>query len=151
DGDGKYLYVACGGINAVAVVRLGAFAVEGLIPTGWYPNHLAISRDGRILAVGSLLGVGSGNGTVGRLQGRYVHANRGMVQAVTVPRDPTQLTNYTTAVAENNHLRLRRDANGAPSTPAASAEPLPVPARAADPSRIDHVVYIVKENRTYDQ
>jgi phospholipase C len=59
------------------------------------------------------------------------------------------MTRYTTAVWENNHL-----AKIAPPTPAKSnAKPAPtaIPERAGDPSLIEHVVYIIKENRTYDQ
>ncbi len=151
DADGKRLYVACGGINAVAVIRLDTSTVEGLIPTAWYPDHLALSRDGKSLAIATLLGVGSGNGTVDERRGRYVHSNRGSIQMVTIP-DTSQLANYTTAVAENNHLRLRGETANAVRT--AAARPLtalPVPVRSGDPSSIAHVVYIVKENRTYDQ
>lgn len=150
DRDGARLYIACGGINAVAVVDTASGHIDGLIPTGWYPDDVALSHDGKTLAVGSLLGVGSGNGRSHGLEGRYVHANRGTVQIVPVP-DAAQLASYTTAVAENNHLRLRGE-TGATARPAASSPvPLPVPARAGDPSLIDHVVYIIKENRTYDQ
>jgi YVTN family beta-propeller protein len=152
DSAGKRLYVACGGINAVAVVRTDTNVVEGLIPTGLYPNHLAVSRDGKALAIATLLGPGSGDGIVDEKRGRYVHANRGSVQVVAVP-DAAQLANFTTAVAENNHQRLRGESPN-PLQSAAAAKVtagLPVPVRAGDPSLVDHVVYIVKENRTYDQ
>jgi hypothetical protein len=61
---------------------------------------------------------------------------------------PEQLSNYTAAVAENNRIATLQpmpDRNG--SRPS----PRPVPTRTGDPSRIQHVVYIIKENRTYDQ
>jgi hypothetical protein len=64
---------------------------------------------------------------------------------VPVP-DAAQLASYTTSVAENNHLRVMGSRAAAPAV-----TPLPVPARAGDPSLIEHVVYIIKENRTYDQ
>jgi len=150
DSDAKRLYVACGGINAVAVIRLDTNTVEGLIPTGWYPNHLALSRDRKWLAIATLLGVGSGAGTVDEKYGRYVHSNRGSVQVVSIPEAP-QLANYTTAVAENNHLRLHGETVNAAQTTGIKTAALPVPARSGDPSLIEHVVYIVKENRTYDQ
>ncbi|MGH9855456.1 MAG: alkaline phosphatase family protein, partial [Blastocatellia bacterium] len=79
---------------------------------------------------------------------RFVHAYRGSVAVAPIP-DEAQLANYTTAVWENSHL-----AKIAPLTPRKdSAKPAPVaiPARAGDPSLIEHVVYIIKENRTYDQ
>jgi YVTN family beta-propeller protein len=166
DATNRRLYVACGGINAVAVIRLESSAIEGLIPTGWYPDHLALSREGKSLAIASFLGVGSGTELsestlkyfreglpelVPGLNRRYVHSNRGSVQVVTIP-DNAQLANYTTAVAENNHLHLRGEGPAAPAvTTKTSVAPLPVPARAGDPAAIEHVVYIIKENRTYDQ
>ena len=155
--DGQYLYVACAGLNAVAVISLRASGrVEGLIPTGWYPNHVALSPDGKSLAVSTMLGVGSGWREGQDQRKRYAHANRGTVHVIPIP-DRSQLAGYTTAVAENDRLRLRTEAavraanadsgGRAPSAVAAS----PVPLRAGDPSHIRHIVYVVKENRSYDQ
>ncbi len=144
---GRKLYVACGGINAVAVLDVPAGGrIDGLIPTGWYPNGLSLSADGRRLAVASLLGAGSGWREEPRK--RFVHAYRGSVSVLDLPNMP-QLASYTTAVAENNHLRIgsfRRLPEQARKT-----APVAIPARAGEPSLIEHVVYIVKENRTYDQ
>lgn len=144
---GKRLYVACGGINAVAVVDTALGRLDGMIPTAWYPNSLAVSADGKSLAVGSLLGAGSGwRDAPGQ---RFVHSYRGSVAVVDLP-DPAQLASYTTAVAENNHMRLA----GSPGVVVAAnpaARPVAIPARSGEPSLIEHVVYIIKENRTYDQ
>lgn len=143
--DKGQLFIACGGINAVAVLSTKSLSVEGLIPTGWYPNSIALSPDGKYLAVGSLLGVGSG--WRDQPKSRFVHAYRGSVNVVQVP-DAAQLANYTTAVAENNRLPLR----GTPRPQVSKdATPRAVPLRAGEPSLIEHVVYIIKENRTYDQ
>ncbi len=144
--DGAKLYVACGGINAVAVVNVADGKIDGLIPTAWYPSALSLSSDGKLLAVASLLGAGSGWREEPRK--RYVHANRGALSVLEVP-DGAQLAGYTTAVAENNHLSL--GALKPQPRPSANAEPTPVPLRAGEPSLIEHVVYIIKENRTYDQ
>lgn len=143
---GGRLYVSCGGINAIAVVNLATRALEGLIPTAWYPSSLAVSADGRYLAVGTLLGAGSGwRDEPGK---RFVHSNRGAAHVIEVP-DAAQLASYSTAAAENSHLRL---ANDRPAVPALRATtPMAIPLRAGDPSLIEHVVYIIKENRTYDQ
>ncbi|MBL8221823.1 MAG: SMP-30/gluconolactonase/LRE family protein, partial [Bryobacterales bacterium] len=54
--DGSKLYVACGGINAVAVMNTATGKVDGLIPTAWYPNAVSLSPDGKHLAIGALLG-----------------------------------------------------------------------------------------------
>ncbi|MSV30066.1 MAG: phosphoesterase [Bryobacterales bacterium] len=143
--DGARLFVTCGGINAVAVLDPALGRLEGLIPTGWYPNAIAVSPDGKQLAVGSMLGAGSG--WRDEPKKRFVHAYRGSVNVVEIP-SPSQLASYTTAVSENNHLPLA----GTPVKPAVAAGgALAVPVRAGDPSLIEHVVYVVKENRTYDQ
>ena len=141
------LYVSCGGINAIAVVSLATRSLEGLIPTAWYPSSLAVSADGRYLAVGTLLGSGSGwRDEPGK---RFVHSNRGAAHVIEVP-DAAQLASYTTAAAENSHVRLASDR--APTAPETrSSVPKAIPRRAGDPSLIEHVVYIIKENRTYDQ
>ena len=144
--NGRRLYAALGGFNAVAVIDTERKAVQGYIPTAWYPNHLSLSRDGTQLAVGTLLGVGSGwQNAPAR---RYVHSYRGTVNVVSIP-DDAQLASYTTAVAENNRVATARDQLDPART--RGTTPLPVPARAGDPSLIEHVVYIIKENRTYDQ
>jgi YVTN family beta-propeller protein len=145
--DGAQLYVTCGGINAVAVIDAGALRVRGLIPTAWYPNAIAVSADGKRLAVASLLGAGSG--WRDEPKKRFVHAYRGAVAVVDTPDKP-QLDSYTAAVAENNHLALgSARAPAAPPNP--RAKPVAIPQRAGEPSLIEHVVYIIKENRTYDQ
>jgi hypothetical protein len=143
--DGSRLFVACGGINAVAVVNTASFALEGLIPAAWYPNALDVSPDGRYLAIGALLGAGSG--WRGDPRKRFVFSYRGSVNVVEVPDQP-QLAAYTLAVSENNRLPLKGSALAAA---APVNTPFAVPLRPGEPSLIEHVVYIVKENRTYDQ
>jgi YVTN family beta-propeller protein len=167
--DHSTLYVACAGINAVAVVNLKTLhpQVAGFIPTGWYPDDVVVSGDGRFIAVSTLLGVGTGWNSPNLLarekrdgmkpelniHRRYVHADRGTVHIIPVP-DADELSRYSIAVAENNHMSLPGDlaASGDTHTkPNLNAVPRSVPARAGEPSTIDHVVYIIKENRSYDQ
>jgi YVTN family beta-propeller protein len=167
--DHTTLYAACAGINAVAVIDLEASHphVAGLIPTGWYPDDVAVSPDGKFIAVSTLLGVGAGWNSPNLLarerrdgmkpelniHRRYVHADRGTVHIIPVP-DADELSRYSIAVAENNHMYLGDDlqANGAlQAKPNLNAKARPVPARPGEPSTIDHVVYIIKENRSYDQ
>ena len=144
--DGSTLFAALGGLNAVAVVDVASAGIRGLIPTAWYPNHLVLNANGTKLAISTLLGVGSGSQD--KVERRFVHAYRGAVNVVAIP-DEAQLDSYTTAVAENNRIATaRQQLSPSQKSPAA---PLPVPRRAGDPSLIEHVVYIIKENRTYDQ
>ncbi|MGV3518667.1 bifunctional YncE family protein/alkaline phosphatase family protein [Luteitalea sp.] len=143
--DGQTLYAALGGLNAVAVIDVPTRQARGYIPTAWYPNHLALDPSGATLAVSTLLGVGAG--FQDQPHRRQVHTYRGTVHVVAVP-DQATLDGYTTAVAENNHIpTARASLAGAPR----ATEALPVPRRAGDPSLIEHVVYVIKENRTYDQ
>ncbi|MBC7926261.1 MAG: hypothetical protein H7039_11445, partial [Bryobacteraceae bacterium] len=147
--DGKQLYAACGGINAVAVIASETGTLLGMIPTGWYPNGVAVDPVGKHLAVSSLLGAGSGWREAPAK--RFVHSYRGSVAVMPMP-DSAQLASFTTAVAENNRLRLAGSSRGETRAAAAGNAPrLPVPMRSGEPSAIDHVVYIIKENRTYDQ
>ena len=151
--DGNTLYVALGGVNAVAMydVRTGrAAGLRGLIPTGWYPTTLDVSSDGKTIAVGTLLGVGSGTGRPGRLEGRYVHAVRGSVNVIAVPSE-AELAGYTTGVAQNNRLMLRSGPDAPSLAARAGAVASAVPERPGEPSLVQHVVYIIRENRTYDQ
>lgn len=143
--DGSRLYVACGGINAIAQIAVASGRIEGLIPTAWYPSSLALSADGKHIAVGTLLGAGSGWRDAPSK--RFVHAYRGSVGVIDIP-DAPQLASYTTAVYENNHAGSMMQAAAKPDTTKA---PVAIPNRAGEPSLIEHVVYIVKENRTYDQ
>jgi YVTN family beta-propeller protein len=136
------LYVACGGINAVAVLDSKSGKQRGLIPTAWYPNSLSISEGH--LAIGTLLGVGSG--WRDEPSHKYVHSNRGSIHVLPIPTE-AELASFTNAVIVNNLMVLPTNEE----KPRAGIKPVPVPERAGEPSTIEHIVYIVKENRTYDQ
>jgi YVTN family beta-propeller protein len=148
--DGATLFVTLAGVNAVAMYALPTAQLRGLIPTGWYPTSIDVSADGRTIAVGTLFGVGSGIGRTLGLEGRYVHSYRGSVNVIPVPTD-AELAAYTTSVAQNNRLTLRRGGMGPALTPRRNVAARAVPERPGEPSLIDHVVYIIRENRTYDQ
>jgi YVTN family beta-propeller protein len=166
--NGETLYVACAGINAIAVLQVPSDSaqarVEGLIPTGWYPAHIALSPDGNYVAVSTILGVGSGwkhapvdsyakrfglHLELGPTR-RYVHSYRGTVHVIPIP-EANQLARYSAVVAESNHLALKGNGTLEETKKSAHADPLPVPLKAGDPSPIQHIVYIIKENRSYDQ
>ena len=148
--DATTLFVTLGGANAIAVYGLAGGQLRGLVPTGWYPTSIDVSADGHTIAVGSLFGVGSGNGQISGLTGRYVHSYRGSVNVIAVPSE-AELVAYTTSVAQNNRLTLRTDSAGPALTARRNVPARAIPERPGEPSLIDHVVYIVRENRTYDQ
>ncbi|MCB9282131.1 MAG: bifunctional YncE family protein/alkaline phosphatase family protein [Lewinellaceae bacterium] len=151
DPDQKRLYVAESGINAVAVIRLSDFKVLGHIPTGWFPSKVEVSRDGKRLIIANAKGFGSGpNGgadfEIGP-EGSYIGAlMKGTVQVVDVPGDD-ELPAMTQQVIDNNfHFAHAGD----PEFQARSENPVPLyPGQRESP--IKHIVFISKENRTYDE
>ncbi|MGW3626635.1 glutaminyl-peptide cyclotransferase [Streptomyces sp. NPDC000880] len=152
--DGHTLYVANAGNNDVAVVDLAGKPgqrnkVTGLIPTGWYPTTVTLTHDGSRLLVTNAKGRGAGpnpNGPqptgTGLDYAQYVGTMiMGTLSDIPVPtRD--KLADYTRQVRRND----RFDAKGK-----VSDHGNVIPARPGDSTPIKHVIYIVKENRTYDQ
>ena len=149
--DGR-LAVSLGGDNAVAVIDLGGrqgqgqpARIDGLIPTGWFPAGLAVDTRHHRLLVAAERGKGSlGDAEAGHTQ-RGVGSEIATVSLVPFPT-AGQLRNMTDEVFHLNRWdSIDRQA------PRANATPVPVPLHLGEPSTIKHVVYIVKENRTYDQ
>ncbi len=146
--DEKRLYIACAGINAVAVFDTENRVVRGYIPTGWFPSRVALSNDGHTLYVENSKGFGAGpNGGPNFKrgpEGDYIgDIMKGTVSIVPVPSDD-DLADLTDKVMRNNGFF--------PSTamqPRAADFPIPLGGGAS--SRIRHVVLIVKENRTFDE
>src|SRR5262249_4549545 len=103
--------------------------------------------DGRRLFVANIKGHGSLNQPRPVEQGRRSHDHLGSVSIIDVP-DADQLAKYTDEVNRNN--RLSYSLAGL-EKPRPDAEPTPVPQRHGEPSVIEHVIYVIKENRTYDQ
>jgi YVTN family beta-propeller protein len=142
--DGKRLYVALAGINAVAVLdstnprKLHRLA---LIPTGWYPAALAISPDGRYLYVANAKGMGQEPGFEG--DGRDLDSN---VIWSTLQRIDMhglhlrQLIKTTESALRYTRIQRRGVANA-----------IVPPLRSGERSSvIRHVVFILEENKTYD-
>jgi YVTN family beta-propeller protein len=159
--DGKTLYVANGTNNGVAVVALGTGSgglnnigqvipskVVGLIPTGWYPGAITVSADGKTLFVANVKGHGSLNDARREKEkGKNSHDHLGSVSIIPVPT-ADELKKHTETVNANN--RLAYSLAGL-EKPRAGVKAVPVPERHGEPSVIEHVVYVIKENRTYDQ
>ncbi len=166
--DGEMLYVANADNNCVAVIDIETprrSEVKGFIPTGWYPTSIAMTPDGKQL----LVGVGKGNATKSNRpdqvaldavlaepakEGGYRPIPRahvgttlsGALSIVEVP-DDEQLAKYTSQVYRNcpysDELLT--------SAIAPDDRKTAIPVKVGDPSPIKHVIYIIKENRTYDQ
>ena len=134
--DKKRLYVAEAGLNAVAVIDAVKLEVLGHVPVGWFPAKLAVSKDGKKLIVANAKGYGSGpnggqNFTLGK-EGSYVGSlMHGTVSVIDIPAD-SQLKAETQAVLDNNFVFE--------ATPPSTL-----------PDSIKYIVFIAKENRTYDE
>ena len=149
--DNKKLFVACSGINAVAVIDAEKLTVQGYIPTGWFPAKLKVSNDGKKLIVSNAKGFGSGpNGgstfNAGP-EGSYIGSlMKGTVQVLDIPLDE-ELRKYTEQVISNNFSFEK-----ASSSKFAARKNNPVPLYPGEKvSPIKHIVFISKENRTYDE
>ncbi len=166
---GTTLYVANGLDNAVAVVQLGQAAayagaagpsqLQGFIPTEAYPGGLALGA--HALFVTNLEGEGArvsaqdivkAGGEVEDVARRgpaayNAHHQLATVSLIPLPTAP-QLARYSEQV-ERLNLTFRREI--ARRLPRPNVLPRPMPERIGEPSVFKHVVYIIKENRTYDQ
>lgn len=144
--DEKRLYVALLGFNAVAVIDIPSKSTIGLIPTGWGTSRVKLSADEKELYITSCRGLGAGpNGGKGFVkppQGTYIgDIQLGLFQKVATP-DAGQLAKYTTTVLNNTFKETTVKAD----------EKNPLPALPGlTPTPIKYVVYITKENRTYDE
>src|SRR5262249_50981818 len=155
--DEETLYVTEGGINAVAVIRLAhehdgdGSQVVGLIPTGWYPNSVSLNRGGTIMyVVNGKSNAGpnregcrdkaavAGNDVPCNAANQYVwQLTKAGFSVIPTPKGGT-LEDLTERVAKNNGFSLA-EANEESGIISFLRQ------------RIKHVIYVVKENRTYDQ
>jgi DNA-binding beta-propeller fold protein YncE len=128
---GGTLYVADGGDNAVAVVDLASGRVLGYRPAGYFPTAIALASDGRHAFVLNTKGNGSVSRTTLGKPGN-AHDFQGTVTVVDLESD---LARATETVARNNRWEAH------PGRPASKVYN----------GAIKHVLYIIKENRTYDE
>ncbi len=153
--DESMLFVANSATNDLAVVNVkesGASKPLGFIPTGWFPTCVRLAKDGKTLFVTN----GKGTTSKANRDGPHPLAGRedgtirayignlfqGTLARIPLP-GPSQLVAYTKTVYECSPLQSGK--------PEPSPEGHPIPAKVGEPSPITHVVYIIKENRTYDQ
>lgn len=145
--DGTRLYVANGTDNAVCVIKLNDNnKLLGFIPTGWYPGALQFDKNEKFLIVANTKGIGSRNMRADR-PGYNTHNHMGTISVISTPNEK-QLVKMTKTVKENNSFasmleKINRK-NG-------STNKVAVPKYPGQTSYFKHVVYIIKENRTYDQ
>ena len=143
--DEKTLYVALLGFNAVAVIDVQSQMTKGLIPSGWGPTRVLLSNDESELYITTCRGLGAGpNGGKGFItppQGSFISdIQLGSFHKVTTP-DGALLASYTKQSIDNTFVQrsVVDDKNPLPPLPGIRKSP------------IKYVVYITKENRTYDE
>jgi YVTN family beta-propeller protein len=154
-------YVALYNANAVAVVDLrdGAWnPVLGMIPVAYAPSSVVLDTVDNVLLVANDKGWGTtGNppqtansfGTYWGVTDYNTHQDLGTVSIVPIPNSAT-LATMSQQVFQNNHWDLTVNISGA-SGGKPFAKPVAIPKKIGDPSLIQHVFLIVRENRTYDQ
>ena len=162
--DGDLLYVTDAGENAIAVVDVENRTVLGFIPTGWYPSSIQVTPDGTQLVVTNTYGSGPGPNPAGPFVPKSLYPSpaptapyyyypgdwytpplpesqysgtmvKGSLEVIDLPGTVTQdsLAGWSAQVKVNDH-----------ATGSAGAKPAALDA-------IKHVIYVIKENRTYDQ
>lgn len=168
DRQGERLFVANGTQNAVAVIdfevgaeggdpgddpdgddgEAGEERLLGLVPVGWFPGAVAVDEGRGRLVVANIKGLGPGRPREGGLPAEFnTHQYHGSVTLAPLP-GPEELATLSARVDAN----LRAPAiEAALRAPRRGRAPRAVPERIGEPSPIRHVVYVIKENRTYDQ
>ncbi|HSU80308.1 MAG TPA: alkaline phosphatase family protein [Candidatus Angelobacter sp.] len=139
--DGKTLFVANSGGNNIEVIDLSQEVpqIKGKIPTGWYPTGVFLTRDDQTIMVSNGKGLGAGPNKEGQYIGNMM---KGTLSFIKCPGN-WKLRWYTKQVQKNNpdmgltSLKANREN--------------PIPQFIGQPTPIKHVIYIIKENRTYDQ
>jgi DNA-binding beta-propeller fold protein YncE len=154
DASGRRLYVANGSQNAIAVFEFDAERPQrsrllGMIPVGWYPGAVLIDDKRGVIIVANMKGLPKIPEKAEKrgAKGFNSHQHFGSVSLIPIPTDE-QLPALSERVARN--IRAPRIIQSL--LPARSDQPSrAIPERIGEPSLIKHAVYIIKENRTYDQ
>jgi YVTN family beta-propeller protein len=147
-------YVALYNANAIGVVDLRSDAVKpliGMIPVAYAPSSVVLDEADHALIVANDKGIGTRYSfeTDHGVTGYNTHQDNGTVSIVHLP-DEEALRSMTAKVYQNNHWDLAQNIKSA-SGGSQDTNPVAIPAKIGDPSLIQHVFLIIRENRTYDQ
>ena len=158
--DGALLFVANANNNNVAIFDLtspGHTVSRGFIPVGWFPTSVRVTRDGSTLVVANGKGIASLANPRGPFPGTRVPRDlqeyigglmRGTVALIPLPKAAerdAKFGEWTKAA----YACCPLDAAASPRGVRPASSPIPAAVGAASPIR--HVIYIIRENRTYDQ
>jgi DNA-binding beta-propeller fold protein YncE len=148
--DGKRLFVACSDANAAAVVDISQSRsrVEGFIPTGWYPTAVRALPSGTLVVLngkGLRSYPNAKNGPNPLKRPEPVHAGEPASAAAYVGRIQTGTASWIAPFTKDQLDAWTKEAlSNSPYRDSKLDEGSPLP-------QIEHVIYIVKENRSYDQ
>ncbi|MCP9770598.1 phosphoesterase [Lacihabitans sp. LS3-19] len=160
--DESVLYVANGLDNAICVVDLKQksenqnYTIKGFIPTEAYPSAIVLHNDEMIVCNLEAIGARALNSTEfddkskksrEKVKAFNAHKQLASISFIELPNQ-NQLDAYTEKVKKLN-LSYRMELTK--QLPRENIAPVPVPERIGEPSVFKHVLYIIKENRTYDQ
>lgn len=150
--DQRTLYVANAGNNDIAAVDVASGKIRGLIPTAWYPTSVVATPDRLLVTNAKGLGAGPNNGpghpnpedpgptNPSQYSGSMMVGTLSMIDGI---NDQAKLDQWTQQVRRNDGFDT---AGQAPEVQSSV-----VPRHPGEPTPIKHVIYVVKENRTYDQ
>ncbi len=146
DSKNKKLYVALLGYNAVGVVDLKKNKCIGFLPCGWGTSRVKYLKKTNELLVTSIRGLGAGpNGGIGFVapkQGTYVgDIQLGIIQRI--PLSDIKLNQMSEICKNNTFIKIKSTDEEILKSMGKSGE--------IDTGGIQHIVYITKENRTYDE
>jgi len=151
----KVAYVALYNANAIGVINLSADKddnpVIGMIPVAYAPSSVVLDSAENKLLVANDKGIGTRYSfeTDHGVTGYNSHQDNGTVSIIKIPTS-AHLQSMTAHVFENNHWDLEQNIKSAAGGKQ-SAKPVALPKKIGDPSLIQHVFLIIRENRTYDQ
>ena len=141
--DGSRIYAAEMGLNAIGVLNADSGRLLGEIPTAWYPYRIVISHDGRHLGVICFRGFGNGPSGGAEIPKSPFLGMKGVFTSFPVP-STVDLKRLTTQTLANNGI-IDRSADRSKM-----ASPI-IPTSPGTPSKkIKYVVFITKENHTFD-
>ncbi len=151
DKSGKKLYVCNGTQNAVAVVQFKPHESQllGLVPVGWFPGAIAFDAWHDQIIVANIKGISPRPeaARLGHGMGYNTHQYCGSLSLVPVPAGGRLKKMTQTALADLRYPLLA----AAKLAPREDIAPVPVPERAGEPSVFQHIIYVIKENRSYDE
>jgi YVTN family beta-propeller protein len=150
---GKTLFVCNGTQNAVAVFKFkpGKSKMLGLIPVGWFPDSIAFDSRHKMLDIANIKEIATAQQPAQRGRGHGLGFNTrqyfGSLSLVPIPSRSDLEKDTQTALTDLRYPLLTQ----VKLPPRADQPAQPVPQRVGEPSVFQHVIYIIKENRTYDQ